>query len=702
MRIMSWNCQGLGNTPTVRHLQGIHGQYSPEIIFLSETKSRRGYLESIVEKMGFHDIVSVDARGKSGGLAVMWKEACRVETLQANNRVIDLKVEWQNHTFYLTCVYGDPVKSKRGEVWERISRIGATRKGAWILMGDFNELIEQSEKSGGAVREEKDGMEFKQMLLNWGLWDIKYKGNPLSWAGGRNNELVQCRLDRAVANQEWLEVFPAATTFYLQRVQSDHSPIITSLDGHQRKKFTSFKYDQRWVTREGFVETVESNWRSHGSGQVSLMSRIASCRKAISGLKRYAKPNSALRIQELSHKIDEASRQNNFRTEELSILRKELSDEYYNEELFWMQKSRLNWLRSGDRNTKFFHAVTKSRRAQNRIKSLFDDDGREWFADSDLGRVAEQYFKVLFSSEDVGLDQVEWNDIPATISSEQNSALLKPVTSEEVKKAVFEINSSKCLGPDGMSGYFYQQFWETSGEEITAMVQEFFRTGKLEEEINGTNICLITKTITAKRMSEFRPISLCNVAYKVVSKLLARRMKKVLRGIISETQAAFLEERLISDNILVAHELLHALSSDNKCASEFIAIKTDISKAYDRVEWSFLNKAMKAMGFSEEWCVLIMSCVTSVRYQVLINGAPFGKITPTRGLRQGDPLSPYLFVVCTEVLAQMLKSAERSKKISGLRVARRAPPVSHLLFADDSMLYCKGSEEELNQVLQIL
>ena len=152
MRIMSWNCQGLGNTPTVRHLQGIHGQYSPEIIFLSETKSRRGYLESIVEKMGFHDIVSIDARGKSGGLAVMWKEACRVETLQANNRVIDLKVEWQNHTFYLTCVYGDPVKSKRGEVWERISRIGATRKGAWILMGDFNELIEQSEKSGGAVR----------------------------------------------------------------------------------------------------------------------------------------------------------------------------------------------------------------------------------------------------------------------------------------------------------------------------------------------------------------------------------------------------------------------------------------------------------------------------------------------------------------------------------------------------------------------
>ena len=192
------------------------------------------------------------------------------------------------------------------------------------------------------------------------------------------------------------------------------------------------------------------------------------------------------------------------------------------------------------------------------------------------------------------------------------------------------------------------------------------------------------------------------MAYKVVSKLMAKRLKKVLPNVVSETQAAFVEGRLISDNILVAHELLHALSSDNNCALEFIAIKTDISKAYDRVEWSFLEKAMEAMGFSEEWRRLIMCCVSSVRYKVMINGSPFGQITPTRGLRQGDPLSPYLFVMCTEVLVQMLKRAEQMKKISGLRVARRAPLVSHLLFADDSMFYCKGSEEELNQVSQIL
>lgn len=363
----------------------------------------------------------------------------------------------------------------------------------------------------------------------------------------------------------------------------------------------------------------------------------------------------------------------------------------------------MNWLKAGDKNTKFFHAVTKNRRAQSRIKSLTDEEGKECSAAKDLGRVAESYFKKLFASEDVGMDLQEWGDIPSLLRPAQNTALMAPITNEEVKKVVFDINPTKYPGPDGMNGYFFQPFWETSGEELTAMVQRFFESGELEEGMNNTNICLIPKILVAKSMSDYRPISLCNVAYKIVSKLMARRMKKVLPQVISETQAAFVEGRLISDNILVAHELLHALTSDNKCSSEFIAIKTDISKAYDRVEWAFLDRAMKAVGFSEAWRKLIMSCVSSVRYQVLINGEPFGRITPTRGLRQGDSLSPYLFVICTEVLVQLLKIAEHKQLISGLRVARRAPPVTHLLFADDSMLYCKGTDdEELNQVIHIL
>lgn len=234
------------------------------------------------------------------------------------------------------------------------------------------------------------------------------------------------------------------------------------------------------------------------------------------------------------------------------------------------------------------------------------------------------------------------------------------------------------------------------------MVKEFFSSKRLEEGVNKTNICLMPKKLNANKLVDFRPISLCNVVFKIISKILAKRLKKVLPSIIAETQAAFVGGRIISDNILIPHELLHELNSSNKCSEEYIAVKTDISKAYDRVEWSFHRKAMEKCDFSEEWCDLIMACVESVKYQVLINGIPYGDIRPSRGLRKGDPLSPYLFIICTEMLVQMLTNAEQQGLLTGLKVVRRAPAVSRLLYADDSFFYCKSNEEETGELGRIL
>lgn len=256
------------------------------------------------------------------------------------------------------------------------------------------------------------------------------------------------------------------------------------------------------------------------------------------------------------------------------------------------------------------------------------------------------------------------SEVTSVVNEKMNAQLLAPVTVEEVKKAVFAINPSKSPGPDGMTGFFFQQFWESMGGHLTTMVTDFFSTGKLEPCMNNTNICLIPKKHKAVRLTKFRPISLCNVIFKIIGKLLAQRLKRILPSIISETQAAFVKGRQISDNILIAHELLHALNSSNKCSEEFIAIKTDISKAYDRVEWYFLEKAMRYLGFSEDWIRIMMECVKSVQYQILINGTPYGEIKLTRGLRQGDSLSPYLFVICTKMLVRMLQKSEKEKRIT--------------------------------------
>lgn len=489
---------------------------------------------------------------------------------------MDLKILWQDKSFYLTCVYGEPIKGRRSDVWERITRIGTLRTGPWVMTRDFNELTDSSEKIGGAERGEEEGKDFRQMLRACGLWNIKHIGYQFSWAGTRNNETVQCRLDRTVANQECSDKFPKASATYLQKVCSDHSPVLTTLVERLWKNRANFKYDQRWIKREGFSDTVNQSWKRQASGQGSLLGKIASCRRDISIWKRGAKPNSALRIQELHSKIDEATRNCFANREELSNLREALNEEYYNEENFWRQKSRLNWLRSGDRNTKFFHAVTKNRRAQNRILSLFDENDVEWFDEDNIGKIADRHFKLLYSSEDVGIGLDSWSDIPPIITEEQNISLVAPATKEEVKAAVFDINPNKYPGPESMNGFFFQQFWETMSEDIFTMVNNFLSTGKLEDGINKTNICLIPKKLEAKKLVDFRPISLCNISYKIVSKLLSKRLKSVLPDLITETQAAFVEDRLISDNILVAHELLHALNSNNSCSRDYIAVKTDL------------------------------------------------------------------------------------------------------------------------------
>ncbi|XP_059436295.1 uncharacterized mitochondrial protein AtMg01250-like [Corylus avellana] len=134
----------------------------------------------------------------------------------------------------------------------------------------------------------------------------------------------------------------------------------------------------------------------------------------------------------------------------------------------------------------------------------------------------------------------------------------------------------------------------------------------------------------------------------------------------------------------------------------FMAVKLDMSKAYDRVELRFLEAVMRKMGFDERWIRLVMMCVSSVHYAILINGEPCGDITPTRGLRQGDPISPYLFLICAEVLSSMVTRANRDGLLSGVPTSRRGPKISHLFFADDSLLFCMTTHAQWSNLSAIL
>ena len=196
--------------------------------------------------------------------------------------------------------------------------------------------------------------------------------------------------------------------------------------------------------------------------------------------------------------------------------------------------------------------------------------------------------------------------------------------------------------------------------DVVGMVLNVLNSNIFMTNINKTFITLIPKTNNPAKMTDFRPISLSNVIYKLISKVLANRLKLVLPYIISENQSVFLSERLIIDNVLIAFELMHYLDHKRDGKDCYMAIKLDMSKAYDRVEWGFIKQVMKKLSFHYSWICMIMRCITSVSYSVLINGAAYGNIIPSRGLRQGDPLSSYLFLLCADGLSSLVSKAVRN------------------------------------------
>ena len=434
----------------------------------------------------------------------------------------------------------------------------------------------------------------------------------------------------------------------------------------------------------------------------SIMKKIQNCKRVISIWKKSTQTNSEKLIKELQDQIDRTHEDDLAPPQALRELNWKLCEAYREEDFFWFQKSRQDWMALGDKNTKYFHASTKQRRARNRIIGILDQN-QVWIDNEEgIEKVAVSYFDNLFSSSTSRDPSEVLRDVPVTVTPRMNDFLTKEVTEEEVKRALFSLNPRKAPGPDGLTALFYQRFWDIIRCDLTNMVKNFFRSGIFDGKLNETNICLIPEGDRPREMSGFRPISLCNVSYKVVSKILSLRLKKFLPELISETQSAFVAGRLITDNILIAQENFHALRSNPANRKKFMGLKTDMSKAYERVEWEFLRALMEKMGFDQRWVVWIMQCITSVTYRVLLNGDPKGRIIPSRGIRQGDPISPYLFILCTEALIALVRKAESDGKIQGVRISNASPRVSHLLFADDSLFFCKADVEQSKEIIEII
>lgn len=404
--------------------------------------------------------------------------------------------------------------------------------------------------------------------------------------------------------------------------------------------------------------------------------------------------NSKTTINLLQDKLEKEGNKQFPNFQMLKTWRWELADAYRAEEAYWKERRHENWLHNGDRNTKYFHGSVQRKRAQNKVFSLIDESGVEQFSNGSKGNIVVDYFQKLFTSSQPQDASTLLDGMTPRVTQAMNVELTKPITNAEIKQAVFSIKSSSAPGTDGMTGLFFQTYWNVVGQQVIEEVKKFFATGYFPAEWNFTQICLLPKKPNPNKMTDLRPISLCSVSYKIISKILCARLKTFLPEIVSDAQGAFVSGRLISDNIRIANEMVHALRTNPNCDEDFIAIKTDMSKAYDRVEWNFLKELFLRLGFDRKWIQWIMVCVRSVTYSVLLNGNLYGFIKPERGLRQGDPLSPFLFILCAEVLIHIMNTAERDGHISGLHLTQSFPSVQHLLFADDSLFLCQATFKE--------
>ena len=274
-----------------------------------------------------------------------------------------------------------------------------------------------------------------------------------------------------------------------------------------------------------------------------------------------------------------------------------------------------------------------------------------------------------------------------------------PFTEEEISKAIFQLDRDKASGPDGFTITVFQDCWDVIKEDLVRMFAEFHRSRIINQSTNAFFIVLLPKKNSTKKISDFKPISLITSLYNIIVKVLSGHLRGVLHDTINSTQGAFIQERQILDVVLRANEIV---DEKRRSGEEGVVFKIDFEKAYDHVSWDFLDHVLEKKGSSPKWRKWTSGCLSSVSYAVLVNGNNKGWVKASRGLRQGDPLSPFLFTIVPDVLSKMLLRAEERNLFEGFRVGRNRTRVTHLQFADDTIFFSNTREEDLQTLKSLL
>ncbi|XP_021771467.1 uncharacterized protein LOC110735585 [Chenopodium quinoa] len=609
-----------------------------------------GKRERVRRKCGFTEGVEVSSSGRAGGLALWWRDIMvNMISFSQNHIAVDVVGTDNNPVWRAIGVYGWPEKEHKHKTWSLLKNLYNSYEYPVVFFGDFNEILTEDEKVGGVPRAERCMDGFREAMDSMGVRDLGFKGCKFTWQRGLSvSNLVRERLDRGLASGGWCTLFPGASVINSPIVVKlfDHGPIVIkvdgSTDGGRDKKL--FIFEKHWLSRTECEGVVKDYWSSAYNDPIQT--KIAGCAAALSSWAGKTFGDIKKRKRKAEEELKEIQKgvMDDVGLSRCKRLSEKLAELRLMEESYWYSRA------------------------------------RAWTSDG------EEALKGL----------------SCMITKEMNQTLCTVPTSEEISKALFEMHPNKAPGIDGLHALFYQKFWHIVGNDIINFIIDWWYYELDISDIGKTCIVLIPKCHDPRKITEYRPINLCNVVYKIISKMLANRLKPLLKNIISPQQSAFVPGRLITDNALVAFEIFHYMKRRGDGRHGTIALKLDMMKAYDRVEWSFLEKVMQRLGFCEFWVQKLMRCLSCYSFQIKANGEIFGNITPTRGLRQGDPISPYLFLFVADAFSRFLSYSADEGLIHGVKVCHGAPRISHLFFADDSILFSRANTNECSKIANIL
>ena len=325
---------------------------------------------------------------------------------------------------------------------------------------------------------------------------------------------------------------------------SDHRPILLNSNPDVpflRNRVTSFRFEPLWLKEDDYNSVVKAVWEENGSADPvrNLSEKLSQCASKLSIWSKERFRNFGKQIEDKSREIDRLYNVTGKPgiMEKIKHLESVMEGLLEREEIFWKQRSRIDWLQVGDRNTKFFHSKATARKRKNFVANLLDDNGVSQVSEKGMSKVVSDFYSDLFQSSNPSVFDINMasRDICSRVTEEMSELLCSRFTAEDVRVAVFDLGPNKAPGPDGFQAIFFQKAWGLIGVEVSRVCLGILNGECSMKEFNRTNVVLIPKSNNPNRIQDFRPISLCTVIYKVVTKVMSSRLKTVLPLVISQS-----------------------------------------------------------------------------------------------------------------------------------------------------------------------